>query len=258
MGYQWAGRYQDAVEEYQKALTLKPDFEVSIIHLANTLYQQGRYREALQEFQHYIEIATTIVERGRGYSGIAQIQRSRGQLDEAQRAARKSVAMDKTSPGQMLAIALAGDDLSTAERLKSTFQTVRRTARGARGDSREQRYYEGLVHLKSGQETEAIGKFKEALTHRAPTWNLDTFEDCLANAYLKLGRFDEAIAEYERIIKLNPNYPLVHYHLAQIYERKNQAGLARTQYENFLQVWKAADADIPEVLAARRAVAFNN
>lgn len=258
MGYQWAGRYEEAVQEYQRALTLKPDFEVSIIHLANTLYQQGRYREALQQFQRYIEIASSPGERGRGYSGIAQIQRSRGQLNDAQRAARQSLAIDKTSPGQMLATALAAGDLSAAEKLKSEFQRVRRTSRGARGDSREQRFYEGLFHLKSGQETEAIEKLKEALTHRAPTWNLDPFEDCLANAYLELGRFDEATAEYDRILKLNPNYPLVHYHLAQIYERKSQAAGARTEYERFLQVWKAADADIPEVLAARKAVAGSN
>ena len=42
----------------------------------------------------------------------------------------------------------------------------------------------------------------------------------IANAYLELGRLDEAIAEYERILKLNPNYPLLHYHLAQTYEQR--------------------------------------
>jgi tetratricopeptide (TPR) repeat protein len=50
---------------------------------------------------------------------------------------------------------------------------------------------------------------------RPQFWNIDAYEDCLANAYLELGHFDEAIAEYGRILKLNPNYPLVHYHLAQ-------------------------------------------
>ena len=43
----------------------------------------------------------------------------------------------------------------------------------------------------------------------------DAFQDCLANAYLELGRLDEAIAEYQRVISINPNYPLAHYHLAE-------------------------------------------
>ncbi len=252
LGYQWAGRYLEAAQEYQRALTLKPDFEVSVIHLANTLYQQGRYREALHEFQHYIEIAPSIAERARGYSGIAQIQRSKGRLDEAERAARQSLANDKTTPGQMLEVALERGDLAAAEKLKSALEKIRRTARGARGDLRELPYYQGLFELRSGRASEAIEKFKEALQHRAPVWNVDAYEDCLANAYLELGRFDEAIAEYERILRLNPHYPLVHYHLGQVYERRGQRDQARAAYERFLQVWKDADADVPEIVAAEK------
>jgi len=196
IGYQWAGSYEDAIREYQLALTLKPDFEVSVIHLANTLFQQGRYREALREFQHYIEVAHSVPERARGYNGIAQILRNKGRLDDAERAARQAVANEKTSLGAVLVTALERDNLPAAEKLKSALEKIHHTARGGRGDSRELPYYQGLFELKSGHATEAIEKFKEALQYRAPTWNVDAYEDCLANAYLELGRPDEAIAEY--------------------------------------------------------------
>jgi len=94
----------------------------------------------------------------------------------------------------------------------------------------------------------------KSVEHRPLPWHFDPFEDCLANAYLELGRFDEAISEYERILRLNPNYPLVQYHLAQAYERKGQPDQARASYERFLQVWKDADPDVPEIVAARRVV----
>jgi len=61
--------------------------------------------------------------------------------------------------------------------------------------------------------------------------------------------------EYQRILKLNPSYPLVHYHLALAYERKGQPDQARAEYERFLQVWKDADADVPEVAIARKSLA---
>jgi len=251
-GYQWAGRYPEAIQEYERALTLKPDFEVSIIHLANTLYQQGRYREALTRFQHYIEIAHSVSERARGYSGLAQVHRSKRRLDEAERAARLSLAHDKSGLGQMFSVALERGELSAAEKYKSALEKVLPRNRGGRGDLRELIYVQGIFELKSGHATEAIEKFKEALQHQAPTWNFDAYEDCLANAYLKLDRFDEAIAEYERILKLNPNYPLVQYHLGEAYERKGQQEQARIAYERFLQIWKDADADVPEVVAARQ------
>jgi predicted Zn-dependent protease len=84
-------------------------------------------------------------------------------------------------------------------------------------------YYDGRIALRSGRTAEAIEKFKETLRHGPIYWDIDPLEDSLANAYLGLGQLDDAIAEYERILQLNPNYPLVHYHLAQAYERKGPA-----------------------------------
>ena len=128
--------------------------------------------------------------------------------------------------------------------------------RGSRFTLRRLICYQGRLDLLAGRSTEAIANFKEALKHQALTWDVDPLEDCLANAYLELGQLDEAIAEYERIVKLNPNYPLVQYHLGQAYERKGQPAQARESYGHFLQIWKDADPDIPEVIAARKAVAI--
>jgi len=113
-------------------------------------------------------------------------------------------------------------------------------------------YIRGYINLRFGKSAEAIENFKDALRHRPSTWNIDTYEDCLANAYLELGRLDEAIAEYERILKLNPNYPLANYRLAEVYARKGQQDLARTSYARFLQVWEEADQDLVEVTAAKK------
>ena len=170
-------------------------------------------------------------------------------------AARQALGYDKVDSDQLFFTSLAKGDLSAAEQLKQTLEKIGSISRGARGNLRELAYLEGSFELKSGRSAEAIEKLKEALQHRAPIWNINAFEDCLANAYLELGRLDEAIAEYERILKLNANYPLVHYHLAQAYERKGDRDQAHAEYQRFLQVWKDADADIPEIINAKKAVA---
>jgi tetratricopeptide (TPR) repeat protein len=126
--------------------------------------------------------------------------------------------------------------------------------RGRRGTLRYYYWQAGYLALKSGRNDEALEHFRSALKEGAPVYDVDPFEDCLANAYLQLGRTDEAIAEYERILRLNPNYPLAHYHLAQAYERKGEKEQARRYYEQFLQIWKDADADIPEVIAAKQSL----
>src|SRR5436309_7739129 len=165
-----------------------------------------------------------------------------------------AVKYSPTSVNQLFLIALENKGLATAARLKDVMESGPVLNRGAKGFVRELLCYRGLLAMKSGHTAEAIDNFKDAMKHRPLIWNIDPMEDCLANAYLELGRLDEAIAEYERILRLNPNYPLVHYHLGLAYERKGQQDQARVVYQRFLQVWKDADADVPEVVVAKKAL----
>ncbi|HEY3027298.1 MAG TPA: tetratricopeptide repeat protein [Pyrinomonadaceae bacterium] len=259
-GYQWAGRYEEAIQEYQRALMLKPDFEVAIVHLGNAYFQLGLYREAVEQYRRYISLAPSDLERSRGFNCIAQVQQRIGKLVEAERTAKQainSVRPDEADLARIFMITLEKGDLATAGKLEGKIESVyaQYSVRGSRSSQRPLLYLRGSFDLKNGRSAEAIENFKEALKHTPQTWNIDAYEDCLANVYLELGRLDEAITEYERILKLNPNYPLVHYHLAEAYERKGQPDRARSEYQRFLQVWKDADADIPEVVVARKALA---
>ena len=87
---------------------------------------------------------------------------------------------------------------------------------------------------------------------RPLSWDLDPLRDCLANAYLELGRFDEAIVEYRRVLRLNPRYPLAHYHLGLALAGKGDARASREAHAEFLRVWSQADDDLPQVVDAKR------
>ena len=255
LSYQWAGRVNDAIEQYRRALELDPGFEVARIHLANLHFQQGRYREAIRECQRYIQDAPSDVERARGYASIAQTHLSKGDVDQARKATKQLTKYDKQQvrlyPGLALAL---GDKRQIEELTKQLPANWQSSFRGVRATLRFQYYFRGYVDLREGRVAEAIENFKEALRHYPAYWATDSYDDCLANAYLEANLLDEAIAEYNRILRLNPNYPLVHYHLAQAYERKGEYDQARSNYDRFLQVWSEADPDIPTVIDAKRRV----
>lgn len=126
------------------------------------------------------------------------------------------------------------------------------TERGVRNKQRFDFYLRGLHALKTGKSDEPVANFKEAIRRPPPIWNIDSYEDCLANAYLQNGKFEAAAAEYERILLLNTNYPLAQFHLAQTFERKGEIEKAKDFYRKFLESWSEADADIPEIIEARR------
>lgn len=256
MSYQQSGRYAPAIEAYSKAVALDSEFEPSIIHLGDVYYQMGRYRDAVRQYQRYIAVTRSDVARGLGYSNIAHVYLSEGDLPRAEVAARNEMRYAPGSVWNSLLIGLQRNNIRQAEALKeSLFQQRPYSERGARTDLRTQDYFRGYLALKNGSSQEAIEYFKEALRHLPPTSGIELHEDCLANAYLELGRTDEAIEEYRRILKINPNYPLLSFHLAQAYERKVDKEQARFFFERFLQDWKHADPRVPELKEARKALA---
>lgn len=256
MSYEQSGRYSDAINEYVTALSLNPGFEPSTIHLGDVYAQQGRYRDAIREYRRYIQVTKSDAARAVAYGSIAQVCRSKRDFRCAEEAAQNEAKYNSGAVWNSLLLALDRGDAATAARLKhGLFENLPYPERGVRHELRSYDYYLGILALRNNQPDEAISRFKQALNHLPPSSGLDLYEDCLGNAFLALGRVDQAIAEYERIERMNNAYPLLQYHLAQAYRRKGEIGEARSAYRRFLDIWQGADADIPELQDAQLRVA---
>ena len=251
-----AGLVHRARTTYDQALKLNPEFDVAVLHLGNLYFQTGRYDEAIKSYQRYISLAESDWDKAWGWGRIAWVHWRKGQISKAAAAAEKELRLDNNSFANSLIIAFERGDAGKAERFKQRlYEPSLYTERGLRPSLRRFYYLRGHAGINSNRPTEAIDNFRELLGHRPMIWDIDSFEDSLANAYFELGRFDEAIAEYQRILQINPNYPLAHFHLAQAFERKGVMIDAASFYRQFLEIWKEADADIPDVVAAKRFIA---
>jgi serine/threonine protein kinase/Tfp pilus assembly protein PilF len=128
---------------------------------------------------------------------------------------------------------------------------------------------QGELFLAEGKLKNAIGvleksprwTFPGAITAWLWAYNLPFYKDVLARAYWKKGELDKAIAEYERLMTIDPKnqvrqliHPIYHYRLAQIYEEKGMREKALEQYQKFLDLWKDADSTHPELADARKRV----
>jgi hypothetical protein len=51
---------------------------------------------------------------------------------------------------------------------------------------------------------------------------------------------------------MNPRFPLARYRLGLALEAKGDGARARDEYRKFLEDWKDADRDVPELADARR------
>ena len=256
MSFQHAGRYENAAAEYNGALLLDPEFEPAIIHLGDIYFQQGCYRDALRQYRRYIQVTGSDTARAVGYGSIAQLYWRRKEFGKAEEAAENETSFEKGAVWNSLLLAIDQGQPARAARLKQSFDQILRSGpyptRGTRNELRSYDYYLGTLELREKHIDQATQHFREALRHLPPSSGMDLYEDCLANAYLGSAHLDQAIDEYQRILRLNPNYPLAQYHLAQAYQRKGKLADARIAYERFLQIWKNADSDIPEVMDAKQ------
>jgi tetratricopeptide (TPR) repeat protein len=250
MSYQAGGRYDEAVSTYQRALELNPKFNFAVVHLGNTFVQTGQY---IAQFRRYLQDATSDFETRRGYRNLAVVELRRGRLTDALAFARKAgVDLPLTITEARIRIAMGEPPDRIAGLLRPPPVGPNR---GSRTGERPWCNVQGLLALKRGAADEAIGHFRSGVQDRPTSAEPEPLDDILANAYLELGRYDDAIGEFDRILRINPRYPLAHFRLGLAYEKKGQPAQARRAYEQFLVVWLKADKDAPELVKARERIA---
>lgn len=249
--YQRAGQYPEALASYRQALQLKPDFEMTVIHLANVYCELGRYRDAIAQFRRFEQMTRFPFQRTRAREAIAWVHWRKRDMRAA---ARELEVWPPDSPPPQIRVVLDAGPRG----LKGTIPVVTPApqrginARGSRLTERAAFYFAGAANLRNGRTEEALRNFRDAVERLPPYWGQTDFEDCLADAYLELHRWDEAIAEYRRVLAINPNRALARYHLGVAFANRGNQAAARVELSRFLEIWKDADNDLPEVVDAGR------
>jgi tetratricopeptide (TPR) repeat protein/DNA-binding winged helix-turn-helix (wHTH) protein len=208
MAYEQSGDYPSALVEYSNALSLNSQFEPSIVHLGDVYYQTGQYPKAIEQYKRYVQVTRTEHAQALGYGDLTAVYLAMGRRAQAEEAASLEL---KNNPGAVwnsLVIAMLKSDEPAQRRLEAMLgKDIPSQERGTPGDLRTRFYYLGYIAFQRGQTQKALDLFRTALRHLPPTSGMDIYEDCLANAELKLGRYQEAAEEYRRILRFNPNYP---------------------------------------------------
>lgn len=237
------GRYAEAIQSYRHALALKPDFDIAMIHLGNTLVHLGRYREAMAQYKQFGEATKTVEQKARSKDAIAWVLWKSGNVDGA----LQQVAYEPLRRVLLLETHPAKNALVQVDSLLP----IEFNSRGARPSRRLDLMLRGLLYLNGQHNSElAIREMRAALRELPLYYMHSDLEECLGETYLKLGRFNEAAAEYRRVLGLHPNLAMGHYGLALALDNQRERESARSEFRKFLEVWKDADRDLPQYLDA--------
>ncbi|MBT4485778.1 MAG: tetratricopeptide repeat protein [Candidatus Latescibacteria bacterium] len=211
--YDRAGKYNEAIQSYRKALSINPDYSRAYYNLGNTLSRLGRVEEAIASYREAIRAKPNYPE---AYCNLGNTQSSLGRFDEAIVQFQKALEID---PRHTKAYYNLGNVLSRMGRPEEAVNEYRNALR-INPNYADAYYNMGNTYYRMNKVDDAISAYRSALQVNP---NYSIVYNNLGNALFYQGKVEEAVKEYQKLLRFNPNDIEVY----------NNLGLAFSQLESY-------------------------
>jgi tetratricopeptide (TPR) repeat protein len=223
---QETGRLPEAIGHWEQALRIRPDFADAHLDLGAALAQMDRLDEAVQHYQQALRINPDFV-GAYYYLGNAMVRM--GKMQEAIRCYEQAVRL---KPDFAEAYGDLGIALEQAGHVQEAIQQFERALQinpalpGAR-------YKLGLAFERAGRVQDAIKQWERALRDKP-----DYVEalNRLGIALYRAGRIQEAIEHFKQALRFQPDYADAHNNLGTALLQQGQPQDAIQHYEQALQI----------------------
>jgi len=221
MSFHRRGEYQQAVDEYRRALQLDNQVPAYHINLGSALESAGDVDAASLAYTEALRLAPEVVFP---LQRLGMLAYQRGELDRARQFFQKTVALQPDEGENYYNLGLIdyrGEDYEAA--IRNFLQAL------DKGYEKAQVYYNlGLSYFHADALGPAIESYRQALRLNP--------EDPLAHlnlgvAYRKRGEFDAALWEYDRVLELNPESVSAHVNQGVVYRMQGKRDEAIAAYQ---------------------------
>ncbi len=221
IAYQSKGLLDQAIEQYQATLRLKPDFAEAHDNLGNVYKSKGLLDQAIEQYQTALRLKPDYAE---GHYNLGIAYQSKGLLDQAIEQYQTALRLkpDYVEAHNNLANVYQSKGLS--DQAIEQYQTALRL----KPDSVEAHNNLANVYKSKGLLDQAIEQYQTAL--RLKPDSVEAHNN-LGNAYKSKGLLDQAIEQYQTALRLKPNFAEAHFNLGLIYLNNGSKGMARTEFE---------------------------
>jgi tetratricopeptide (TPR) repeat protein len=195
----------EAIEQYERALQLKPNFAGAYCNLGIALARQGKLSEAVQHFERALQIEPDFAEAhynlGNALDYLGMALAAEGQFAEAIRNYRRAIQANPDRPEIYFHLGMAlGQSGRTRDALVQYQEALRLNPElaGALNNLAWILATSSDDGLRNGAEAIRLAERACELTHHDKPLYIGT----LAAAYAEAGRFSEAVATAERAEQL--------------------------------------------------------
>jgi tetratricopeptide (TPR) repeat protein len=202
-----AGRADEAVPQFEKAIRLKPDFAEAHNNLGSAYAMLRRPELAVEQFRQAIAIRP---EYGKAHYNLANLHAARGELDAAIEHYERAVALMPDNTGTQYQLGLAQMRAGKYQAAVKQFENI------SAADSRHLGAQNNLAWILATCPDKSVRNGPAAVEHGRQAEQLSGGRsaevlDSLAAAYAEAGRYQEAVDTARRaldLLALQPNPPL--------------------------------------------------
>ncbi|NJK66188.1 MAG: tetratricopeptide repeat protein [Microcoleus sp. SU_5_3] len=189
-------RFKEALETYDRAIAIRPDYAEVWQEKAKTLYELKKYRESQSAYDKAIELKPEYLEAwtGRGYA-LDKLQQPQGAIVSFENAL-------KIQPDYPAAWQGRGDAMLNSQRYEEAIASYEKAVQ-FQPNLYQAWYNRGQAHQSLKQYEQAVQSYQKALeikSDNSEAWNN------LGNAFLELNKNQEAFESYEKAVRFQPNF----------------------------------------------------
>ena len=188
------GKLEEAIEAYNKALDIKPDYAEAYYNMGIALKDQGKLEEAIEAYNKALAIKPDYAE---ACSNMGIVLKEQGKLEEAIEAYNKALVI---KPDYAEACSNMGIVLKDQGKLEEAIEAYNK-ALAIKPDYAKAYYNIGITLKDQGKLEEAIDAYNKALTIK-PDY-ADAYYN-MGNALKEQGKLEEALAALNKALAINP------------------------------------------------------
>ncbi len=245
------GRYDEALEQYEASLELKPDYWYSFSQIGYIYSILGRLREAEEQMLKGLTYLPGSERMNASRLTIAaNMDMSRGLYDKAAERFLMALKDDSTSYEAAYGLVLA---LAKQGKFDAAMETSTRIEEElSRRNLTETQVMVGFHLMKARVLTEqqlyeeARVACELALEHASPLSRTSVFRQ-LAEISTRNGDYDRAFLECEESLAINNNSPSTLLTLTRLYRKKGDGDMTRSIGVRLQTLWKDADPDFRDL-----------
>jgi protein O-mannosyl-transferase len=222
-----AGKFDEAIREFQAALQIDPDYFEAHSNLGNTLSEAGNVSEAIRQWREALRLNPRAE---RAHNNLGSALQRRGQLAEAREHFEQAVRLmpDYAEAHNNLGIVLLRKG-QPDEKVMIQFQEALKL----NPDYAEAHYNLGAVFGVRGRLDEAVEQYRKAIQLKP---DYADARGNLANVLATQGKFDEAVKAYQQALELVPKSAQAHFRFGQALQGQRNFEAAMKEYQKALDL----------------------